>query len=323
MNKPTKKFAPIFISIIVLALGVFFLLNRVAVIDWFKGIGYNPTPDVLTLKNSLSLTVDGERIFNATRPLLASRDDFNNSCESHDEAVTVLGCYTGDRVYIYNVDDETLNGIRESTASHELLHAIWSRLSGYEKTQIIPLLEETYKSHTELKETIDSYAKEEQLDELYVRLGTQVKDLPEALETHYAKFFTDQDKIVAYYNAYIKPFNELRTQIETLKSEMTKLEQEITFRSTALDTRLKSLDSQIDEFNRCADTAGCFNSWTFASRRAELVAEQQAINAENDAINRLIDNYNAKVDTYNNSILRSTELQNLFNSNSPETKIEE
>ena len=59
------------------------------------------------------------------------------------------------------------------------------------------------------------------------------------------------------------------------------------------------------------------------AERAELVAEQQAINAENDAINRLIDSYNTKVDTYNNSILRSTELQNLINSNSPETKIEE
>ena len=145
MNKTKSHTGAIITSVILVVLAVFFLLNRVAVIDWFKGIGYNPTPDVLTLKSSLSLTLEGERIFNATRPLLASRDDFNNSCESHDEAVTVLGCYTGDRVYIYNVDDETLNGIRESTASHELLHAIWSRLSGYEKTQIIPLLEETYK----------------------------------------------------------------------------------------------------------------------------------------------------------------------------------
>lgn len=310
-------------SVIFLIFFVFVLLNRVAVIDWFKGIGYNPTPDVLTIKSSLGLTADGERIFNATRPLLASRDDFNNSCESHDEAVSVLGCYTNDRVYVYNVDDSALAGIRESTTSHELLHAVWSRLTGYEKTQLIPILESTYADHPELKDTIESYAKEEQLDELYVRLGTQVADLPETLEAHYARFFSDQDAIVAFYDAYIKPFNELNEKIETLKQEMSVLEKEINDRSAALDARLTSLDSQIDEFNHCAETAGCFNQWTFASRRAELVAEQQAINAENDAINDLINKYNANVDTYNNSILRSTELQNKINSNSPETKIEE
>lgn len=319
MNNSQKKShaGAITASVIFVILAVLFLLNRVTVIDWFKGIGYNPTPDVLTIKSSLGLTADGERIFNATRPLLASRDDFNDSCESHDEAVSVLGCYTGDRVYVYNVDDPTLAGIRESTASHELLHAVWSRISGYEKTQLIPLLESTYKDHPELKDTIESYDKAEQLDELYVRLGTQVANLPAELETHYARFFADQDKIVAFYDSYIKPFNELNAKIESLKQEMTTLEKEITDRSNALDARLTTFDKQVDEFNRCADTAGCFNQWTFASRRAELVAEQQSINAENDAINTLINRYNAKVDTYNNSILRSSKLQNLINSNSP------
>ena len=323
-KSPQKSHAgAIITSVIFVILAVFFLLNRVVVIDWFKGIGYNPTPDVLAIKTSLGLTADGERIFNATRPLLASRDDFNNSCESHDESVSVLGCYTGDRVYVYNVDDESLAGIRESTTSHELLHAVWSRLAGLEKTQLIPLLESTYADHPELKDTIESYDKSEQLDELYVRLGTQVADLPEELETHYARFFADQDTIVNFYNSYIKPFNELNAQIETLKQEMSALETEIKNRSAALDARLASFDSRVDEFNRCADTAGCFNQWTFAASRAELVAEQNSINLENDAINALINSYNAKVDTYNSSILRSSELQNLINSNSPTTKIEE
>lgn len=311
-------------SVILLVLFIFTLLNRVAVIDTFKGIGYNPTPDMLTIKTSLALTSDGARIWNATHPILASRDDFNNSCESHDEDISVLGCYTGDHIYIYNVDEPDLAGIRESTSAHELLHAIWSRLSGYEKTQLIPVLEETYAAHPELKDTIDSYAKDEQLDELYVRIGTQIADLPAALESHYTRYFSNQDAIVAFYNAYIKPFNELNTQIETLKQELETAEQEIQTKSAALDTRLETLETQIDEFNNCANTAGCFASaWAFSTRRAELVAEQQAINAENDAINRLIDTYNQKVDTYNSHILRSSELQNLINSNSPETKIEE
>ena len=140
-TKNTAKW--LIIPVISIAILVFFLINKTAIIDWFKGLGYNPTPAMLEVKNSLSLTTDGTRIWNATRPLLASRDDFNSSCESHDEAVSVLGCYTGDRVYVYNVEDASLAGIRESTSAHELLHAVWTRLTGLEKSELVPLLEST------------------------------------------------------------------------------------------------------------------------------------------------------------------------------------
>ena len=310
--------------VILVILLVFFLLNKTAVIDWFKGIGYNPTPAMLEVQNSLNLTTEGSRIFRATHAILASRDDFNSSCESHDEAVSVLGCYTGDRVYVYNVEDDRLTGIRESTAAHELLHAVWARLTGLEKSELVPLLESTYAKHPEMQETIEAYPDDERIGELYVRLATQVKDLPEKLEAHYAKYFVDQDAVVAFYDSYIKPFNELTEQITTLKKELEALEKEISSRSEALDAKLKDFDTKVDEFNRCADTAGCFTSnYAFTSRRAELVLEQQTINVENTAINALIDKYNQKADTYNSSIARSSDLQNLINSNAPVQTIEE
>jgi len=310
--------------VILVILLVFFLLNKTAVIDWFKGIGYNPTPAMLEVKNSLTLTTEGDRIFRATHALLASREDFNSSCESHDEAVSVLGCYTGDRVYVYNVEDDRLQGIRESTAAHEFLHAVWARLTGLEKSQLVPLLESTYASHPEMQDTINSYPEEERIGELYVRLATQVKDLPAELESHYARYFTDQDRVASFYDSYIAPFNELTEQITALKKELDTLEAEISSRSAKLDAQLKDFDAKVDEFNRCADTAGCFTSdYAFASRRAELVMEQQSINVENTAINALIDSYNQKADAYNSSIARSSDLQNLINSNSPTSKIEE
>ena len=134
MNKTKSHTGAIITSVILVVLAVFFLLNRVAVIDWFKGIGYNPTPAMLEVQNSLNLTTEGSRIYRATHAILASRDDFNSSCESHDEAVSVLGCYTGDRVYVYNVEEDSLKGIRESTSAHEFLHAVWARLTGLEKS---------------------------------------------------------------------------------------------------------------------------------------------------------------------------------------------
>lgn len=326
MPKPAKKRSALLLitPVILVVLLVLFLVNKTAVIDWFKGLGYHPTPAMLEVKTSLGLTADGDRIFRATRALLANREDFNSSCESHDEAVSVLGCYTGDHIYIYNVEDSRLAGIRESTAAHEFLHAVWSRLSGLEKSQLVPLLESTYQKHPDLQDTINSYPEEERIGELYVRLATQVKDLPDQLEAHYSQYFANQDAIVAFYDSYIAPFDELTQQIAQLREELTALEQEITSRSAALDAKLKDFDAQVDEFNRCADTAGCFASdWAFSSRRAQLVLEQQAINVENTAINALIEAYNTKADTYNSSVARSSDLQNLINSNAPIQTIEE
>lgn len=311
--------------VIILVLIIIFLIFRTPIIDAFKGIGYNPTPDMLAVRESLHLTTDGARIFNATRPLLASRDDFNMSCESHDEAVSVLGCYTNDRVYIYNVDDPSLPGIRESTAAHEFLHAVWARLTGVEKADLVPALESVYSEHSdELKETIESYPAEEQIGEIYVRSATQIADLPELLEVHYAKYFTDQDSITVFYTSYIAPFNELKEQITKLQAELETLEKEINTRTSTLDERASKFDTAVGEFNACANKQGCFtSSYTFYTRRAELVAEQQAINAENDAVNALINKYNAKAETYNSSIVRSSELQNIINSNSPTPEIED
>lgn len=324
-NATKKHYYRIITPVVLLLLLITFLVFRTPIIDTFKGIGYNPTPDMLAVRDSLHLTTDGARIFNATRPLLASRDDFNMSCESHDEAVSVLGCYTNDRVYIYNVDDTSLPGIRESTAAHEFLHAVWTRLTGAEKADLVPALEEVYSKHSdELKETIESYPTEEKIGEIYVRSATQIADLPELLEAHYAKYFTDQDSIASFYASYIAPFNELKKQIAKLQTELETIEKEINSRTAALDERASKFDAAVAEFNACANKQGCFtSSYIFYTRRAELVAEQQAINAENNAINDLINKYNTKAETYNSSVLRSSELQSIINSNSPATEIEE
>ncbi len=319
-DKPKNRKPLILLCVFALiaVLAVIFFLNHDFFIDSFNAMTYNPSPAMSEIRSNLNLTNDGLRIFNASHPVLSSRDEFNEACQSHDEAVSVLGCYdTNKHVFVYNVEDETLAGIRESTSAHEFLHAVWDRLSTVEKENLEPILIETYDNHLELKETIESYDEKERLDEIYVRLATQVAELPSSLESHYAKYFRNQDTIVEYYDAYIAPFNELKNQIEKLKTELDTFEREINIRSSALDERVSEFEDAVDEFNDCADTAGCFSSeYAFRTRRTELVDEQESINAENTAINILIDTYNSKVTVYNQSIARSTDLQNKINSNS-------
>ncbi len=43
----------------------------------------------------------------------------------------ILGCYNPSSrdIYIYNVTNSELDGVKEVTAAHEMLHAAWERLS--------------------------------------------------------------------------------------------------------------------------------------------------------------------------------------------------
>ena len=333
MPKPKKKIFLIIFLVLFLGLGVFFLINKTAIIDRFKAIGYNPTPAMLSIKDSLNLTDDGERIFNATHPILASRDDFNESCnsdeddedgDSDDTSIYVFGCYAHDRIYVYNIDDDELAGVRESISAHELLHAVWVRLPGLEKSNLVPILEETYDNIPEMKAEIDTYPEDEQIGEIYVRLATQVKQLPEALETHYAKYLKDQDSIVGYFESYVTPFKELTEKNHQLKAELETLEKEINERTSALDTRIEAFEKAVKEFNNCTETAGCFSDdWSFQSRRAELVNEQLVLDTENNLINDLITTYNKKAEEFNKNIVHRIELWNTMDPKAPVKTIEE
>lgn len=305
-----------------LVLGVALLatlfLNRVILTDWIKGLRYSPTAGVSEIESALNLTSSGTRIFRASLPKLESRDEFNRDCKSFDVEVSVLGCYTNEKIYVYNVEEAELAGIRESTAAHELLHAAYARLSDADKAKLKPSLDEVYRTNeSALEPTLKSYAEAERAEELYVRAATQIAALPADLETHYAHYFANRQKLVEFYNNYITPFKELRERITTLGLELNLLREEIDAKTDDYESRSEKFSSDVDEFNDCANTSGCFSSdYEFSTRRRKLVAEQESLDELYDSLNSLIDDYNSKVDEYNSNVLRSNDLQGVINSNS-------
>lgn len=323
-DKKSSRLLSVFLGVFGLILLALLFLNRVAISDYVKGLSYTPSSEMSSIRDSLSLTSSGARIFNATFPALESRDDFNKSCESHNSEVSVLGCFTNDKIHVYNVDSSDLPGIRESTTAHELLHAVWSRLSGLEKNNLIPLLESAYSEHLDvLKETIESYGESERLDELYVRLATQIPDLPDALESHYDNYFKDRSAVVAFYNSYAEPFSKLKSEIENLSTELKNLESEISNRRSDYESRLGTFNAEASEFQTCANTLGCFVSEaTFNARKRELTSVAAELDDARNELNSLITSYNEKVEIYNAHLLRSQDLQNLINSNSNLENIE-
>lgn len=311
--------------LVLVIVGMIMFLNREQIYDFYRGVTYQPTSEMEQIRSSLDLTDEGKFLFNAAQPELNGAAEFNSYCRGDRESETaVLGCYTGGSIYIYNITDERLAGIRELTSAHELLHAKWARMSDSEKTALVEPLTRMFEANqTLLASEINTYDISQKQEELYVRVGTEIKDLPEVLEKHYAGIFEDQDKIVGYYDSYIGVFRALEAEMSELKAEMETINNEITTKTTEYEQRLEQLNNSITEFNKCAEEAGCFVSrYDFYSKRAGLIAEQEALNVAYSEISGLIEAYNAKVEVYNADVLKNEKLNTLINSNAKPQEIE-
>lgn len=325
MTKRVRNIIGCTLLVILTAIAIAIVLNRQWIYDFWRGRTYVASAEMSDIRTSLGLTGQGEFLFNASQPELSTREDFNERCRKEGDEIAILGCYTEGNIYVYNITDAELDGIREVTAAHELLHAAFARMSDDEKSALRPYLDQVYKDNEQiLSEDLANYNAAEEFEELYVRAGTEVKDLPAALESHYAKIFKDQDLVVGFYEKYIIVFRELKAELEALEDEMASLTEQIEQKTIEYENRIEGLNASIISFNSCAEVAGCFVSEAdFYARRNVLVGEQNALERMYEEINGLIDEYNAKVEIYNADVLRSERLNTIINSSNKPQEIGE
>ena len=307
------KWIVLFVLVVIV---IAIILNRAWIYDWFRGVAYRPTAEMISIRDKLNLTWRGNFLFNATQPELNKADDFNANCRQDEGEVAVLGCYTAGNIYVYDIADTKLDGIRELTAAHELLHAVWARMGSKERENLRPILQQVYQNNLSvLKDDIETYADDEWIEEIFVRAGTEIKKLPDVLEKYYAEIFDDQDAVVDFYESYIAVFREIKMKMEGLASEIEVLRDSINVKMTEYENKVNQLEVDITRFNNCAETAGCFATEAeFYVQRNTLVARESEINLLNDEIDNMIDDYNLKVDEYNADALESRKLQNMINS---------
>ena len=319
MKKQILRILPIAIVVVTGLLGLLAYQNRVYLTDLFLSFQYSASPELSSLENDLELTDSAGLILRASHPSLESREEFNILCDSHDEQISVLGCYTDRKIYIYNIEESELSGIKESTLAHELLHAVWARTPSSERDHISRLLAEVYNQqeyHDQLAEDLETYDDAERVDELHSRIGTEIANLPAELESHYAKYFKNQDKVVDFYENYITPFRELSEEIDNLSTELEKLNQEIEEKTSAYYKSAEKLSAEIDEFNNCARTSGCFaTEYAFNARRNQLLANESVIESAYEKLNKMINDYNKLVEEYNANVIRGETLESVINSN--------
>lgn len=312
---------PIVAVVMALAVYVYYFTDAK---DMVKNIGYMVPTEVAEVAGELPLTNKGKIILAASRPELNDRKEFNENCKSHDAEISVLGCYTDETIYLYDIKTNELPGIVQSTMAHELLHAAWDRLNTFEKTALQEQLMKVYEENREaLASDLSLYAEEDRIDELHSRIGTEIMNLPESLERHYAKYFSDQDAVVAFYNQYSEPFKKLSAEIDALSEEIERKREEIDKQTEEYYKRVDVLNAEIDEFNSCAETPDCFDQATFYARRDILSAKLDELTAVYNDLNEQVLEFNKIVEEYNNNVFRTKALEDKINSNAlPEVELE-
>lgn len=302
---------------VVLCLAVYAILQSSWLLDTLKGFGYEPDAKVAGIETDLELTREGRRIFAATRPTVEGSAEFNEHCDSHDVEVSLLGCYTDGRIYIYEIELAQLASANKVTAAHELLHAAWERMSKSERHAVSAMLEQIYQEQQEwFDDELDVYNGDDKLEEIYARAGTKLQDLPEELEEHYAKYFRNRAKIVQFYQDYEAPFLALRLEMEELAEQIKLVTAEIEAERSKYLQDLADLDARIDRFNACANRAGCFtNEAEFTKQRGVLLAGQLSLEQRRVELNEKISKNNQQIENYRLRQAELGQLSDAMNSN--------
>jgi hypothetical protein len=291
------------ISLVFFVIAGWLVLNRQYAMDQVTVWAYQPTASVQSVEDNIKLTSKGKFYFHTAHPQIADAESFNHSCPRREVGNPVLGCYSMQRIYIYDIEDPKLEGIKEVTAAHEMLHAVWDRMDQKERDRVGGLLEAAYNelASGELKDRMAYYSRTqpgEFHNELHSIIGTEMATLSPELETYYAQYFVDRSVIIALHDQYDKVFKDLQSQADTLFAELGQLRGDIESRSAQYNSDVRQLSADIQAFNERANNNGFESIGQFNRERAALVSRSNQLDQDRAAINDEISLYNEKYKQY-------------------------
>ena len=287
-----------------IALAGLVLWREQQLIDWWRLRGYTPPAAVAQLAADDTMNAYTRHLFYLNRPQLPPTvNAFRGVCPENLDTI-VLGCYHPDQngIYIYAVQDPTLAGIQQVTAAHEVLHAVYARLSSSAREQLDAELQDYYKhslTDTNVKAEVALYQRTEPnsvYDEMSCTFGTEVADLPPALGAYYAQFFTNRQKIVGYEQQYRAQFTSRRQQIAGYDTRLSTMKNQIDTLQRNLEAQNSSLDAQQTRLHQL------MNSGQATAYNAAAVSYDRQVDSYNASLAGLkqqITAYNQLVDTRN------------------------
>ena len=317
-----RRASGLFIGLLLALLALFIALNRQYVLDQVTVWQYKPSAVVSALAERATISDKGLFYFYASQPVVEGSQKFNSQCDRKEPTSAILGCYSADRIYIYDVNDPRLDGIREVTAAHEMLHAAFERLSEKEKQTLGVLLEAEYAKldSTELRDRMDYYARAQPGDranELHSIIGTEIASIGPELEAHYRQYFSNRQKVVQLHAAYQKVFDDLSAQADALGAEVTRLREEISASITAHNAAAVRLEQDISALRareRTVDRTSATQVNAYNAERQALINRADELNRQKAEIDAKTAVFNEKVKRYNDLVVRSNELKQKIDS---------
>ncbi len=287
------------------------VVNRQAIFDWLRLRNYQPSAAIVQLAIDTTMNETTRQLFYIHHPDLKDRTDFSQSCPGRGEKTIILGCYInrGD-IYLFDVEDVRLEGIEQVTAAHEILHAVYDRLSSKERIRVRQLVEVAYgevKSER-IRKTIEAYraAGDDVTNELHSILGTEVGDLPQELEAYYAKYFADRKKIVAYSEKYESEFTSREKKAEALLARIENIESSLPAKRIAIDAMEQGLSRQHQELEE--ERSRTNNPAEFNAKVAEYNNQVNRYRQLINEYNQLVNEHNKLLTDYNAVALEENEL---------------
>jgi hypothetical protein len=286
------------LSVLIVGFAAWLFLNRQMVMDQLAVWSYQPTAAIKELDDKVEFTDKGLFTFYATKPEVTNASEFNGKCPRQETGSPILGCYTSDdHIYVFNVDNPQLDGMKEVTAAHEMLHAVWQRMSPAEQTRVGALVTAAYEKNAtpELKQRMAYYQRNEPgafTNELHSILGTEVANLGPDLDNYYSQYFKNRQVILDLHAKYDAVYTSLYSRADQLYTGMQTLSNSIEARSKTYDSDVAQLTADIDSFNSRANNGGFSSQSQFNSERAALVKRSTQLESERSSINNDITSYN-------------------------------
>lgn len=307
------KLASLTISVLVIGLCIFAAANKQNIRDWWVLQSYKAPADVAALADQIDLTKNSRKIFYVNKPQITNSTTFTEACKSgFQEQTIVLGCYHGNQfgIYILDVTDPRLSGVEQVTAGHELLHAAYDRLSASEKASVDKMLTDYYATLKDerILATIESYKKSEPNDvvnEMHSIFGTEIANLPPALEQYYSKYFKNRAVIVGYSQKYQSEFTSRKNKIAADDARLATYKQQIDSLESQLKQQLATIDAQDAEMTRLKSNGNYEAYNAMVNPYNSLV---YSYNAKINYLQTLINQHNALVNERNAIVLEESQL---------------
>ena len=305
--------------------------NRQLIQDWMIVQRYSAPSEIATIADKAELSDYGRFMFYASEPEISDAATFNTRCDRQEAATAILGCYSSQRIFLYRITNKELEGIEEVTAAHEMLHAVWQRLSDGERYHLGELLEKAYEKvkTPELEERMAYYQRRqpgEMENELHSILGTEAENLSDELEQHYRKYFKDRHVITAFHSKYQAVFTALEKKADAIRQELEAEAPKINSAITAHNAAVDALNQEIIRHNQRASTVDRRNSAAvnaYNAQRIAIQAEQDRLDQEQATLDARRKAYNKRLEEYNALVIRSTTLTDSIDSFKSQTNISE